>query len=154
MKRRSLTECDVREDFSCEACEALLRWSGREFQPLDPCGIELAAVGREEHGQLAVHGAVHRHAVVADLVRHIDHGARGVVEVVVVDPALGREATLALGEPGEPHLDGLVLDNDALDLAAVDVALALILDFELSTHEAGEVAGSQLHWKNLRCVNN
>lgn len=128
--------------------------SGSKLEPLDLRQIESAAVVREEHCHLADYGRVHRHATVTDFVRRINCSAGGVVEVVVVDPALRREAALALCEPDELHLDRLVFDEDALNLSAIDVALALVLDLELTSLEGGEQSGVQVHLKDLRFCQN
>src|SRR3989344_3463694 len=118
-----------------------------ELEPLDLRRVELAAVGREEDGELSHDRRVERETPVSDLGGLVDLETRAVVEVIVLDPTLGdRRKPLSLREPRELDLEFVVLDGDGLDLTAEEVALVLVLDLHLSTGELCNRLRCQLHY--------
>lgn len=133
----------------------------RELKPLDFGGVELASVRRKQHDGFADDGRVEADPAVAtgvvaaraDVARRVDLEARRVVEAIVLDPLLrDRREPLALREPGELHLELVVLDHDGLDLAAVHVPLVLVLDLHLAALEPCDRLCHQLHIRLLSVV--
>lgn len=132
-----------------QGCRNCLRWG--QFQPFDARRVELAAVRREDRRGFSDDGGPQTPAVTtftlrrADVVDRVDVETRGVVELVILLPGRRREA-VAFGQPDEfgRQLVGLVVDGKHLQLAAVDVAFALVLDFHLAAHEGCQDLRGQL----------
>lgn len=117
-----------------------------EVQALDLGGVELAAVGREQHHDLADDGRLEAGTTTADVRDAVDEQARFVGEVGVVHPAT---RSLALRHPLERDLEGRVLsgtfDGGGRDLSAVEVVLASVLHLKLSACVACGRFRCQLH---------
>ena len=121
-----------------------------QLQALDLRRVELAAVRWEDDDHLAGDQALEHDPIHLDHVGRVDDQAGAVVEVLLVDPPLrqGRVA-LGLGHPAEPDdevtVTGVAVHGDGLDLPAEEVALSLVLDLDLSTHETGKDVFGELH---------
>jgi len=131
----------------------------RELESLDLGGIKLAAVGRVENDRLSDDGRIEAKPVVtadlatagANVADRVDLETRRVVEAVVLDPLLGeRRKPLALREPREFDPELVVLDGDGLHFAAVEIALALVLDLHLAALELCNRLRRQLHMHLLK----
>jgi len=113
-----------------------------EFQPFDPAGVELAAVRRVDDHRFADEvgvqapavAAAHVAAARADVAHRVHFQAGAVVQLLVLLPGRRREA-VTLAKPEEFGLQRVVVDGQALQFAAVDVVLALVLDFHLAADE-------------------
>lgn len=128
--------------------------SGRaQFHPLDLGGVELATVRRVDDDGLADDAGVEGPTVTptdlsaarTDVVHRVDLEVRDVLEIVVLLPGAGRNA-VSLGDPDEFdfQLLGLLVEGDALDFTAVEVAFTGILDLHLATDEGGQDFTGQL----------
>jgi hypothetical protein len=116
-----------------------------ELETFDLGWVELGAVRWVEHGELAVDEAVECDAAIADVRDRVDLKAGGVAERRVVHPA-ARHRRIHLAEPDEVDGEGVVIaDVDVRDLAAIEIALADVLDLGLPALEAIKNFLSQLH---------
>jgi hypothetical protein len=135
------------------------RWlgDGTELEVSDFRRVKLAAIGRKDHSGFSDDGGREADAVISTLTAspHIAHRVNlegsCVIELIpVVDPTCGKAVSVrfnafAFGHPIEGNGQFIIRRHfGGLDFAAVKIAFATVLNFDLTTNIGGEELSCQL----------